>query len=335
MQKFLVPVLLCFGLTGCQISYYLKSGYNQALLIKNQNSIKDVLKDPNLNETKRRKLLLILETKDFAEKNLGLKQTNNYTTYVELHRPYVSHIIHVAYPFELKYRMWSFPVVGELPYKGFFEKQDAVDEANIYNKEGFDTHVRGVRAYSTLGWMKDPVLSSMLDYDDDDLVNLIIHELTHSTLFIKNSVDFNEQLAMFVGNKGTELFFKSKNNDDILKTIHNKNNDDKLFSDFINTEYIALDNWYKNTSAITPALKKQKFEDMKKRFKKIPFQSQQYSYFTKMELNNASFLGFKTYYKDLSGFERVFDKTKSMEQFLSLVKTLESKGDPEVELKKL
>ena len=335
MQKFFLSALLCFAITGCQISYYLKSGYNQALLIKNQDSINEVLKDPDLSDTKRHKLLLIQETKAFAEKELGLNKTNNYTTYVELHRPYVTHIVHVAYPFELKYRMWSFPIVGELPYKGFFDKQDAATEAEIYKKDGFDTHVRGVRAYSTLGWMKDPVLSSMLDYDDDDLVNLIIHELTHSTLFIKNSVDFNEQLAMFVGNKGTELFFKSKKKDDILKTIHHKNNDDKLFSDFINAEYAILDKWYKETPTITPEQKAQQFEDMKNRFKKIKFQSQQYSYFTKMELNNAAFLGFKTYYKDLSGFERVYDKTKSMKQFLSLIKTLESKGDPEAELHKL
>jgi predicted aminopeptidase len=54
----------------------------------------------------------------------------------------------------------------------------------------------------------------MLRYTDYDLVNLIIHETVHATIYIKSEADFNERLATFFGDIGAELFFKSKEGDD-------------------------------------------------------------------------------------------------------------------------
>lgn len=325
-------------LSGCQIDYILKSGYHQALLIKKQVPIEEYLKNPNIPPEEKEKLDLVMNIKQFAENDLGLKKSKNYTTFVELDRKFVSYIVQVAYPFELKYRYWKFPIVGKMPYKGYFVEADAKKEAEIYSKDGFDTYVRGVRAYSTLGWFKDPVLSSMMSYDEDDLVNLIIHETTHTTLYIKSSADFNEQLATFVGNKGTELYYEKieGKNSKTLKKIKLKNEDEKIFSQFITTEMQELDSWYtSNAGKITKDEKEKRLSAIQESFKKLKFQTQAYEYFKNMKLNNAILLGYKTYVNDLSKFEKVYEKYKNMKNFIQSVKTLEGSKDPESDLKKL
>lgn len=330
-----VYLLFIVSLSGCQFTYLLKSGYHQALLIKDQVPIEEFIKKSNSPEEETTKLKLVQKVKDFSEGELGLKKSSNYTTYVKLDRPFVSYIVQVAEPFELKYRYWKFPIVGKLPYKGFFTEDDAKIESDKFAKKGYDTFVRGVRAYSTLGWFRDAVLSSMLKYEEDDLVNLIIHETVHTTLFIKNSADFNEQLATFIGNKGTELFYKKIEGEDSanLKRIRLKNEDEALFSDFISKEVKLLEDWYAtNKGKIETAAKEKRLIEIQDRFKKIQFKTNSFAYFNNLKLNNAVLLGFKTYVNDLSTFEKIFDKHKSLASFVNTVKKLERSKNPNADL---
>jgi len=337
-MKFLILLPLTLTLfAGCQIDYILKSGYHQALLIKEQEDISEVQKS-NIPDSHKKKLALVQSVKHFAENDLGLKKSSNYTTYVNLDRKFVSYIVQVAEPFELKYHLWKFPIVGKIPYKGYFVESDAKKEAEEFSKEGYDTFVRGVRAYSTLGWFKDAVLSSMMDYQDDDLTNLIIHETTHTTLYIKSSADFNEQLGTFVGNKGTELYYEKIEGKDspTLKAIQLKNEDETTFSQFITTEIQELDSWYKsNAGKIKKEEKEKRLSQIQEKFKKIKFKTEQYGYFKSLKLNNAILLGYKTYVNDLSKFERLYEKKKNMKDFIEVVKTLESSKDPEKDIANL
>jgi predicted aminopeptidase len=320
-------------LSGCQIDYILKSGYHQALLIKEQEPIEDYLKNPNISEDQKKKLNLVLNVKNFSENELGLKKSSNYTTYVNLDRKFVSYIVQVAYPFELKYYLWKFPIVGSVPYKGYFVEEDAKKEAANFSKDNYDTSVRGVRAYSTLGWFRDAVLSSMMDYEEDDLVNLIIHETTHTTLYIKSSADFNEQLATFVGNKGTELYYEKieGKNSETLKKIKLKNEDETIFSQFITTELQELDTWYKSKKP-TKEEKEARLSLIGENFKKLKFKTKNFEYFKTLKLNNAILLGYKTYVNDLSKFENLYQKKNNMKDFLNAVKKLEGSKDPEKEI---
>lgn len=334
-MKYLGFVLLFLLLSGCQIDYILKSGYHQALLIKEQQEIEQYIQNKNLPPEQIKKLKLVQDVKHFGEFELGLKKSSNYTTYVNLDRKFVSYIVQVAEPFELKYHLWKFPIVGSLPYKGYFVEEDAKKEAQNFSKEGYDTFVRGVRAYSTLGWFKDPVLSSMMDYSEDDLVNLILHETTHTTLYIKSSADFNEQLATFVGNKGTELYYQKIEgmNSPTLKSIQLKNADENTFSQFITTEVQELDTWYKsNKGKITQEDKEKRLGEIQEKFKKIKFKTSQYENFKNLKLNNAILLGYKTYVNDLSKFNRVYEKYKTMRDFLRAAEKLEGTIDPEKEI---
>ena len=109
--------------------------------------------------------------KAFGEDELGLKQSKNYTSFIQLDEPYVTYIVQAAEAFSLKPYHWHFPFVGDVPYKGYFKKNLAEEEAASLDKNLYDTSIRGVSAYSTLGWFEDSILSSMLRYEDHDLVD--------------------------------------------------------------------------------------------------------------------------------------------------------------------
>lgn len=338
MKKLINTLIIlssCLLLTGCQLGYLIQSGYHQALLIKNQEDINEALKSKTLTDEQKRKIQLAVDAKLFAQEHLGLAITKNYTTYVQLDRPYVSYLVQAALPMELKYHYWKFPIVGKIPYKGYFKEEDAKKEAQKFKDQGLDTFVRGVRAFSTLGWLKDPILSPMTSYSDDDLVNLIIHETTHATLYIKSAADFNEQLATFVGNKGTELFYiqKEGKNSTTLQLIKNKNKDDVIFSQFIQKELSELENWYAQKP--DPSLKEKRLEEIKEKFKKLNFKTDSYKYFSKMNLNNAVLLGYKTYFNDLSQFEVVYSKSQNMKDFIQKMKSLQGSNSLEADIKKL
>ncbi|MBK7844749.1 MAG: aminopeptidase [Bdellovibrionales bacterium] len=317
------------------MTYYMKSAYNQAKILNARVSIDKALENQTLNENTKHKLRLALDARQFSEQNLGLKATQNYTTFADIGRPYVSWIVHASPAFELKHHLWKFPIVGSLPYKGFFSEEEAKQEAQIFSDQNFDTYVRGVTAYSTLGWFEDPILNTMMNYSDHDLVNLIIHETVHTTLYIKSQAEFNEQLASFIGNIGTELFYRAKegSNSQTLELISRQSHDEKIFSDFISQEIDELTKWYQTQqSSLNTDAKKIRLEQINERFKSniLPkMKTAHFRFFSQQELNNAKLLALKTYVYDLSVFERVFDKlNRNFSDFLKLCKSLEKERDP-------
>src|SRR6185436_12021884 len=116
-------------------------------------------------------------------------------------------VLTVAYPDRLAIRTWWWPIVGRVPYKGFFDFGAARREQLKFEREGFDTELRPSAAFSTLGWFNDPLLSSTLHSDSTWLVNTVIHELLHNTVWIAGDVTFNESFASFAGNHGAQAFF--------------------------------------------------------------------------------------------------------------------------------
>src|SRR5690606_3806447 len=123
----------------------------------------------------------------------------NYSEVAWLDRRYVSWTVSASDPWRLQPYEWSFPIVGRVPYLGFFKEEEAREKEQELIQKGLDTYLRGVSAYSTLGWFEDPLLSSMLNYEDHVLAETLIHELVHTTIWIKNSTDFNERLASYLG----------------------------------------------------------------------------------------------------------------------------------------
>ncbi len=319
---------------SCQLGYLMGSAYDQTGLLMSREPIQKVLEDPKLEPEKKRKLELTVEVHKYAE-TIGLKKTKSYTSYVELGRPYVTYVVSAAEKNKLEHYFWSFPFVGKLPYKGYFEKDKALALAEEMKAKNYDVYVRGVSAYSTLGWFYDPVLSSMLSYNDHDLVDTLIHELFHATVFIKDATDFNERLANFVGNKGAIEFYKQHEgeNSPTVQKIITEMHDDLLFSQFITAEVKDLEKWYKEKSA-SPIAEGDRVERLKliqKRFAEnvrpqiSPFFRKD---FETAELNNAKLLLFKLYDNDPAQLEAVYKKfDQNLPKFIEFLKTIQSEED--------
>lgn len=334
-------IILTLLLASCQMGYLIKSAYNQVSLLNQRIPIEEALQDKNLTDDEKNKLLLTQEVRAFAESELKLNVKKNYSTFVKLDRPYVSYVISASPKWKLESYIWRFPVVGNMPYKGYFSESEANQEAEEMKKKELDVYVRGVSAYSTLGWFKDPLLSSMMAYKEHDLVNTIIHESVHATLFIKSEADFNERMATFLGNKGMEIFYLKKEgqNSKTIELTKNENADDALFSSFITTELTDLENWYnqleeKNRSE---SLREQKFLEIKERFKinVMPkLKTNSWKNFEKWNLNNARLIVFKTYMKDLNDFEMLFNLVQhNFVEFIKECKSFEDAKNPSQALK--
>lgn len=325
------------------MGYLMKSGYGQMKLLSSRVPIDEALQDSKLDESKKQKLRLAQEAREFAERELHLKPTKNYTSYVELGRPYVTYVVSAAYRWELKHYQWSYPFMGKMPYKGYFNEADALEEEKELQKEDLDTYMRGVSAYSTLGWFNDPILSSMLRYDDYDIVNTIIHETVHATLYIKNSADFNERLATFLGNKGAEQFYIKKEGVDspTLKKIRNEIEDNKTFSQFISAELKDLEKWYLDLPASERSEDKrqERIRQIQEKFTKDVqprLKTDNYKKFPETKLNNARLLLYKTYVQDLGDFEKLYELLgRDYSQFIEKCKSLEKSKDPTQGLKEM
>jgi predicted aminopeptidase len=342
LRHVLIPtiyVLVC--LTGCKLNYLAQSGYDFAKLIRRKQLLSEAINNPETSEIYRHRLRLAQRAKEFAEAQMGLKKTRNYQSFIQLDEPYVSYIVSASPKCEIKGYLWDFPIVGRVPYLGFANKDLAAREAEKMRDQGYDTFVRGTTAFSTLGWFDDPILSSMLNGDDYDVVNTILHETVHATLFIKSSADFNEALAMFLAQKGSEDFFKSVEgpNSETLKNAKLQAMDERLFSQFVTSEIEHMQAWYTtNGQNCDLTAREKEFQALTKRFrdKILPqLKTENYKGFANTPLNNARLSALKTYYYDLTVFEHVWRHTnQDYRRFLAAMKTLESSSAPFDDLKK-
>lgn len=188
------------------VSYGVRQGYGQLSIVWKAKPVKDFLADPSFPDSLKQRLRFIDEVREYAIDSLGLKDTENYKTMYDQKGKEIMWVVMACRPFALEPKEWEFPIVGTVPYKGFFDEKRANDLKEQLEKEGWDVIVRNPGGWSTLGWFTDPILSKMLNRSEGDLANLIIHEMSHATIFVKDSIDFNENLATFIGDRGTEKF---------------------------------------------------------------------------------------------------------------------------------
>lgn len=342
MKKIVISILFLLLYSSCQIGYYFSSAKNQFQMMSHREPIKEALEKHTFTEDEKNKILISQKARFFAFEKLKLKETKNYSTYIELHRPYVTWVVHAAEKWQMKNFQWSYPFLGKMPYKGFFSEADAQEEAQYMQQKGYDTYVRGVTAYSTLGWFQDSLLSSMLRYKEHDLVNTIIHEIVHTTIYIKNNADFNERLAVFIGNKGTEIFYHDLEGaySRTLQTIKEENADDEVFAQFISEEIKNLKTWYEShPGPQDDKLREERLQQVNEQFTtqlKPKLKTRNYYKFEKEKMNNARLGLYKTYMENLNDFEILYQKlNKDLLKFIEVIKTLEKSDNPEEDLKKL
>jgi len=168
------------------------------------------LADGKLDPAERQKLLAVLQARRYAAEALGLEVGRSFTTVSYLTPGTRIHVLSAAPMDALEPHSWWFPVVGRLPYKGFFDLAQAQAAKRELEREGFDTYLRTAAAFSTLGWFDDPLLRSALLQDEVSLVNMILHELCHNTFSLGADTSFDESWANFVGTVGAMQFFAER-----------------------------------------------------------------------------------------------------------------------------
>lgn len=188
------------------ITYGIGQGMGQLKIIREARPVEEFLADPAFPDSLKERLRLIQRARRFAIDSLGLNDTENYTKMYDQKGQELMWLVIACEPFRLVEKRWDFPIIGSFPYKGFFAKEKATKEREMLEKEGWDVGMRNASGWSTLGWLNDPILSGMLRQSEGDLASTIIHEMVHETIFVKDSSEFNENLASFIGDRGAERF---------------------------------------------------------------------------------------------------------------------------------
>lgn len=199
--------LAAVALSGC---YYIQAARGQYEVLSRRVPIEELVADADTPPGLRRRLELVSEARRFAIAELGLPDNGSYTSYADLERDYVVWNVFAAPEFSLEPRRWCYPVVGCAAYRGYFSEQRANAEARRLSEEGYDTLVAGVPAYSTLGRFEDPVLNTMLGWDDATLVATLFHELAHQVLYVKGDTVFNESFATVVEEEGLARWLEAR-----------------------------------------------------------------------------------------------------------------------------
>jgi len=182
----------------------------QRRLLCARRPIEAVLADPTTRREIRERLILVLQVREFAIQ-LGLDVGEQYTSFAAWPGDRVVTGVVATRPGTVTPAGFRFLLLGRLPYKGYFDRARADREAESLRAEGLDVCEFGVSAYSTLGWMDDPVTEPMLREEPGQLVEVILHELVHATVYLKGHADFNESIASFIGEEGSVRFFESTN----------------------------------------------------------------------------------------------------------------------------
>ncbi|MFN3404198.1 MAG: aminopeptidase [Cytophagaceae bacterium] len=203
-------LIIFLGYYHKEVAYGISQGIAQIRIIKNARPVSELMHDPSVPDSVKQKILLISDIKKFAVDSLGITPSESYTSYYDQQGKPILWVVTACPAYKLEPYEWRFPIAGGFTYKGFFDYEKAVGEENRLKKLGYDTNIEEVSAWSTLGWFNDPILSSMLKRKPGSLANLIIHEMTHGTLYVRDDVRFNENLASFVGDKGAIRFLKYK-----------------------------------------------------------------------------------------------------------------------------
>ncbi len=327
----LVPLICSLNL---ELGYYLHLVRGQAKLLWNRQPISSLLARPDLDPTVRERLDFIQEVRRFAEKRIGLARSRNYSSYIDIGEGPVSWQLTASPKDRLEPVQWTYPVVGRFPYRGYFDLDRAKKDRDRLEAQNYDTSLRSVGAYSTLGWFEDPILSTMLRYRDGNLAELVIHELAHATVWIPGQVSFNENMATFVGEAGALLFMQKRHGKEaaVVRVLLDMRSDERTFNRFMHTVAEELKALYGSELSYDEKLKEREviFERAKNRFANLDLRSDAYSRFPRRRLNNAVMMAYRTYHEKADIFDRVYRTLgRDIKAAVRLLKECASQTDPE------
>jgi predicted aminopeptidase len=307
-----VASLLLFS--GCRLSYLFQVAAGQYQLLNGAVPVEEAIKNDSLTQNQREHLALVQRIKEFGETELGLKKTSSYQT-VNLDPRQPTIYVVSACPKDRLYPVtWWFPVVGDMPYLGFFDLESARAEKQKLLEKDMDAFIGMTEAYSTLGWFKDPLTRNLIGASTLDFVETILHEMAHATFYVKGQGEFNEGLAMLVGKEGALLFMERTFgpshplSQEARKSIH----DERLFSSFLGSLVDELNHVYGSPLSHQEKLAEREkvFAASLERFKlvKSQFQTQRFMPFERAPMNNAFLVSVMVYHRPYLLFEQALHR---------------------------
>lgn len=225
--------------------YLARAGWEEAKILWRRRPISEMIADAAVDSLTRQKLRIVLDARRYAEDSLGLDVEESFTTFSQLERDTLVLVLSAAYRDRLERHRWWFPIVGRVPYKGFFDYRMARAEEQDFQRRGFDTYLRPAAAFSTLGWFNDPLMSTTLRADTLSLSNTVIHELVHNTFYASGEAEFNESFANFAGARGSASFYRSRGHPRAVAEAEARWSDEKLLARFWKTLHHDIDSVFK------------------------------------------------------------------------------------------
>lgn len=321
-------LVVVVGPTACYLS---RGAWEEAKILSRRKPISAIIADPGTAPALRAKLTIVEAARRFARDSLGLKTGESFTTYSHVDHDTLVLVLSAAYRDRLVPYTWWFPIVGRVPYKGYFDFAAGHRAAADLKSQGFDVYIRPSAAFSTLGFFNDPLLNTTLRADSLELANTVIHELTHNTYYAPGSVPFNESFASFVGARGAAALFRSRHDSAAAARVDARWQDDKLLGAFWATLSHTLDSAFSahpNDSAarmdarasIYAAARTTLVDSIGPRLTTI---SPRYA--QRVQLDNAALLARRVYGSGLDGFDKVwarngYDLRATIRKIIALAK---------------
>ena len=331
--------LLILCAAGCSPVYVIRGAIAEAKILSRRRPIIEVVRDPATSDTIRHKLDVVQQARAFAEHELGLRAGESFTTYSWVESDTLLMVLSAARKDRFEQYTWWFPIVGRVPYKGYFNFQQAYDAARLLDQAGYDTYVRPSGAFSTLGWFNDPLLNTVLRYGDVSLASTVIHELLHNTVFVPSQIYFNESFANFVGDRGAAEFLCAREGETAPRCTLARNAwaDNLVYGQFLSELVGALEELYKRpglTSADRIRMREDVYKNARERFRseiEPKLKTNAFRGFDQEPLNNAALIATRLYYDRLHLFEQLYQRNgarlrPTIEQIVKLAK--ENPDDP-------
>jgi predicted aminopeptidase len=204
---FLALVLVAGCASAGSVGYFVRAGWSEARILMARRPIDHLLAREDTAPALRERLALTLAVRTFAADRLGLRVGDSYSTFAEVDGDATVWVLSAARRDRLEPHTWWYPVVGRVPYRGFFARDAAEHAGRRLAAQELDVEVRSAVAFSTLGWFADPLLSTAAEGSVAEVAETLMHELFHATLYVPGKAAFNESAATFVGHRGAIAFF--------------------------------------------------------------------------------------------------------------------------------
>ncbi|MGH8180977.1 MAG: aminopeptidase [Steroidobacteraceae bacterium] len=310
-----LAVLALAGLCGCTTTMYLLQAANgEWHVMHSRQPIVQVIDDPQASEPLILELAEVREARNFASSVLKLPDNDSYRTYVKIDRPYVVWNVVAAPALSVEPKEWCFPIAGCVAYRGYFNEKRATAFAADLQRRGYDVVIEGVPAYSTLGRLPDPVMSTMMRYGSEELAAMIFHELAHQLLYVQNDSRFNEAFAVTVEDEGLKRWLESRGQSARIAQLSTQRAEDVQFIALLRRTRFRLAQLYASEAPRQVKLRRKQeilaalATQIRALERRLSVHSPDYDSWIADGLNNAQLASVGTYYDCVPGFERLLQQ---------------------------